>query len=207
MYDSSLEDTPLKKSAFTMLELVFVIVVVGILAAAIIPRVDRDTLYEATEQLQTHIKYTQHLAMMDDVYDDSEQNWFYEYWKIDFPGTNHQYVISKGDADGNFFAHTTVARDPQTRVNIDGTANDEYDLNDKYSVTIAMTDGTTENGVLAFDHLGRPHYLANNINPARAVSKLLKAPLVITITDANDATNTATITVRPETGYSSTTFN
>ena len=190
-----------------MLELVFVIVVIGILAAAIIPRVDRDTLYEATEQLQSHIKYTQHLAMMDDVYDDSVEHWFYEYWKIDFPGANHQYVISKGDSAGSFFTHTTIARDPQTRRNIDGTANDEYDLNDKYSVTVGMTDGTTANGVLAFDHLGRPHYLANNTNPARPVSNLLKANLVITITDVNDATNTATITVAPETGYSFTTFN
>ena len=52
-----------------MLELVFVIVIIGILAAAIIPRMDRDSIYEASEQLLSHIRYTQHLAMTDNIYD------------------------------------------------------------------------------------------------------------------------------------------
>ncbi|MGD9717776.1 MAG: type II secretion system protein, partial [Sulfurimonadaceae bacterium] len=50
------------KKAFTMLELVFVIVVIGILAAVIIPRMDRDNASEAAIELQSQIRYAQHLA-------------------------------------------------------------------------------------------------------------------------------------------------
>ncbi len=57
-----------KKYAFTMLELVFVIVVAGILTAAIVPRFDRNNLQEAADQLISHIRYTQHLAMVDDKF-------------------------------------------------------------------------------------------------------------------------------------------
>ncbi len=56
------------KRAFTMIELVFVIVVIGILSAVLIPRMERDTLREAALQVASHIRYTQHLAMVDDKY-------------------------------------------------------------------------------------------------------------------------------------------
>ena len=56
------------KKAFTMLELVFVIVVIGILAAAIIPSTRTNPAQEAAIQLLSDIRYTQHLAMIDDKY-------------------------------------------------------------------------------------------------------------------------------------------
>jgi len=58
----------MKRFAFTMIELVFVIVVIGILSAVIVPRMQRDPLTEAAIQLASHIRYTQHLAMVDDKY-------------------------------------------------------------------------------------------------------------------------------------------
>lgn len=186
-----------------MLELVFVIVVIGILAAAIIPRMDRDVLYEATEQLQAHIKYAQHLAMTDNVYDDSEANWFYERWKIDLSNPS-QYTISKGESGGSFFGTDTIAQDPLTRDAMDGSVNDDYDLESKYNVDFNATDGATTNGILSFDHMGRPHYGAGGANPASAVADILSNNLQITLTAANG--ETATITVTAETGYSFITF-
>jgi prepilin-type N-terminal cleavage/methylation domain-containing protein len=188
-----------KKSAFTMLELVFVIVVIGVLAAAIIPRMDRDTLYEASEQLQSHIKYTQHLAMTDNVYQDKVANWFYERWKIDLSNSN-QYIVSKGSsATGNhFYDQNVTARDPLSGDFIDGTVNRLYDINDKYSITYSATDGTTTDGILAFDHSGRPYYISSSTDPASSVSNLLQNPLVITL---SDGVENATITITPETGY------
>ena len=164
-----------------MLELVFVIVVIGILAAAIIPRMDRDTLYEASEQLLSHIKYTQHLAMTDNVYDDTDAAWFVNRWRIDLNNTTDSYEITNG---------TLNAVDPLTRDNIDGTGN--YNLNQKYNAQID-TDYT-----LTFDHLGRPHSGVTG-----SVSDVMTTDLVITITANGE---TATVTVTPETGYSYITF-
>ena len=81
----------LYSTAFSMLELVFVIVVIGILAATIIPQTKTNPLQEAAIQLASHIKYTQHLAMMDDRYDTSHKDagtnkviWYKERWQLVF---------------------------------------------------------------------------------------------------------------------------
>ena len=60
----------MKRLAFTMLELVFVIVVIGILAALAMPNLSTSPLQQAAEEIAGHIRYTQHLAMMEDKYND-----------------------------------------------------------------------------------------------------------------------------------------
>ena len=74
----------MKKRAFTMIELVFVIVVVGILAAVMIPKLNRNGSREAATQILTHIRYTQHLAMQDDKYSATEKRWAKQRWTIAF---------------------------------------------------------------------------------------------------------------------------
>lgn len=56
------------KKAFTMIELVFVIVVVGILSYMVASSFTRNPLREAADQVVSHIRYTQHLAMTDDKF-------------------------------------------------------------------------------------------------------------------------------------------
>jgi len=70
--------------AFTLIELVFVMVVAGILAAVLLPKLERDTLYEAALQVVAHIRYTQHLAMVDDRFDALDQFWYKRRWQIRF---------------------------------------------------------------------------------------------------------------------------
>ena len=82
----------MKKRAFTMIELIFVIVVVGILAAIMIPKLNRNASREAANQILTHIRYTQHLAMQDDKYENFINNqsklWFKMRWGIAFNNTS-----------------------------------------------------------------------------------------------------------------------
>lgn len=174
-----------------MLELVFVIVVVGILAAALIPRMDRDTLYEATEQLLSHIKYTQHLALVDNVYDANNANWFQERWRITFDDANDQYAVSRGLPA----VVSDYAKDPLNKKPMNGMLGDnDYDLNDKYSVSVGVGGATTR---IAFDHLGRP-YVFTATDPMTPTQYLLTANFDINV---SDGTETATIRLRPETGY------
>lgn len=72
------------KKAFTMIELIFVIVVAGILAAMALPRVDSNNLNEAADQIVSHIRYTQHLAMQDNKFNPNDQFWYKGRWEIRF---------------------------------------------------------------------------------------------------------------------------
>ncbi len=72
------------KKAFTLVELVLVVVIVGIISAVMVPRLNRSTLRDAAHQIVSHIRYTQHLALMDDKYDPDDPQWFKERWQVKF---------------------------------------------------------------------------------------------------------------------------
>ncbi|MBR4141341.1 MAG: type II secretion system protein, partial [Campylobacter sp.] len=69
--------------AFTMIELVFIIVIVGILAAVAIPKIERNGLIEAADQIASHIRYTQQLAMNDNKFSANDDNWHRKAWRIE----------------------------------------------------------------------------------------------------------------------------
>lgn len=70
--------------AFSMLEAVFVIVIIGILATLLQPNFERDSLLEASNQLITDIRYTQNLALSDHKFDNSDEFWYKRRWQILF---------------------------------------------------------------------------------------------------------------------------
>ncbi len=72
------------KKAFTMIELVMVIIVAGILAAMAFPRMNEDNIYQAANQVASHIRYTQHLAMQDNKFNLNDNEWFRGRWQIQF---------------------------------------------------------------------------------------------------------------------------
>ncbi|QKF91860.1 Tfp pilus assembly protein FimT/FimU [Campylobacter sp. CCUG 57310] len=115
------------KKAFTMIELVVVIVVIGILAAMAIPRLERDNLAEAVDQIVSHIRYTQHLAMQDNKFVNNDNNWHRRRWSIFFSnanvcneGNSWRYNIyfdndnvTAGTFSGGPNSENEIARDPQ----------------------------------------------------------------------------------------------
>ncbi|KFL32962.1 MULTISPECIES: prepilin-type N-terminal cleavage/methylation domain-containing protein [unclassified Sulfurospirillum] len=96
------------KKAFTMLELVFVIVVVGILSYFAASGFQRNPLREAADQVVSHIRYTQHLAMQDDKFNPNETQWFMRRWAIRF----QQNVVFGGVANNNVWAYTIFSDIP-----------------------------------------------------------------------------------------------
>ena len=107
------------KKAFTLLELVFVIVLIGILAATIIPNTKTNPAAEAAIQLQSHIRYAQHLAMMDDKFG-SSTSWYKNLWQIAFTGNTYSIIANN---------NTLYAKDALTKTNIQ-----DIDLNADYRV-------------------------------------------------------------------------
>lgn len=177
----------MKRFAFTMLELVFVIIVIGILAVLAMPNFNRHPLQEATEQLASHIRYTQHLAMVDDKFDPADANWWERKWQLKITGTSYDVF-----SDSGAFNHTAdvgeAAIDPLTKTPISA-----INLATDYGIT-AITALT-----LAFDNMGRPY----DGFTTDVYTDIVTADINITLTHDD---GTAIITIRPETGYVSVTY-
>lgn len=92
------------KKAFTLLELVFVIVIAGILAFVLIPKSSDTKLLESANQLISHIRYAQQLALNNDQFDPNDENWYKKMWRIEFE-SNGTYKVWRGaDATSNKIA-------------------------------------------------------------------------------------------------------
>jgi prepilin-type N-terminal cleavage/methylation domain-containing protein len=185
----------MKRYAFTLLELVFVLIVIGILAVLAMPNFRGNPLQDAAEQVAGHIRYTQHLAMVDDKFDDKNATWYVGRWTINMCNTS--YTIANTN-------NTGFAIDPLTKRSMNGL----FDLNltSKYGISSIATSALECK--LSFDNLGRPYTYINGYAPLSVFDHLLStnfggANYIITLTHPD---GTATITVRPETGYVSVSY-
>lgn len=170
------------KKAFTMIELVFVIVIVGILSFVAASSFQRNTLREAADQLVSHIRYTQHLAMIDDKFDPNEAQWFMRRWALRF----QQNTPFGGVPHNNVWAYTIfsdlpnfsqqhpdlagMAKNPENHNQyLSGGYDNVLDVNneasmkslrlgDKYGVQdITFGGGCRSTTLLVhFDYIGRP---------------------------------------------------
>jgi prepilin-type N-terminal cleavage/methylation domain-containing protein len=199
-------------SAFTMLELVFVIVVVGILSYFVSAGFQRNTIVEAADQIVSHIRYTQHLAMMDDKFDSSVNQYYRERWQIRFTtdssanGHLVYWIMSDKNHNNAIADLTDYAKDPQistTLLSGDSSIanrNQNLDLTKKYGI-ITVTNNCAPGagkGRIFFDEMGRPYN--DTVFPATTPHQNLitGAPCTIVIADG---TQTRTIELSPETGY------
>ncbi len=166
------------KKAFTMLELVFVIVIIGILAVVAMPSFQRDTLQEAGNQIISHIRYTQHLAMMDDKFNPADATWFKTRWQIDFrdPNANNVYYTIYQDLDKSGGPSTNIhkgeiAKNPNnpkqmltalaTGASATSKNSPQMQLNKKFgisSITFSPSCSYRNSQKLSFDYMGRPLY-------------------------------------------------
>lgn len=168
----------MKKAGFTMLELTMAIVVLGLLASLALPRLNRDIRQEAADSILSAIRYTQHMALMDNVSDPSDGRWQRSFWRIGFEGCSDDgifYAIGsdkdkEGDIDVN---DQEAALDPANGLPMMGNNNQkcEMTLQNNISPNIFITKkfGISEGNIIysggcsnaaqhiAFDYMGRPH--------------------------------------------------
>ncbi len=210
------------KKAFTMLELVFVIVVVGIISAMIAPSFGGNNLREAADQVISHIRYTQHLAMVDEKFDDANATWFKERWQIKFNNTNgsdnewaytiYSDVDQDGAADADEFAKNPLdimkilSGGWTTILYGNKKISQELNIGHKYGVQNVQFTGGCASGVgelwISFDNQGRPLYrdsqnLTSVYNEGNS-NRLIQQDCNITLTNGNE---NIVIQIEPETGY------
>lgn len=210
----------MKRFAFTMLELVFVIIVIGILAVLAMPNFRGNPLQTAAEQVASHIRYTQHLAMVDDIFDPTDPTWWQIRWQIQFedyaPDPGKIYVIYRNlDKDTNE-DDDEIARDPLTRQLMRGADKDiaippfkymdNLLISKKYGISnVTFSAGCNASGPtsnrIGFDNLGRPYTRSNSaVSP---YDDLMTVDCNVTLVHSD---GTATITIRRETGYVSVSY-
>ena len=204
------------------MELVFVIVVIGILAAVVIPRTGSNRLNEAAIQVVSHIRYTQHLALVDDKFNSSDSIWFKRRWQIIFGNSAYTdykpaYTIfsdTSGTASGNP-DQSEIAKNPLDSSKVlsgghSGTINftdpddkkiatKEMNLGATYGIESYSLNGGCSGARIAFDHLGRP--FTGNLESTEVAydsGRLIKERCDIIL--ANDE-GSITIAIEPESGY------
>jgi len=207
----------MKRSAFTLLELVMVIVVLGILAAVSLPKLDRDIKQEAADSILSDIRYTQHLALMDNKHDFDNPKWHQRFWRMVFStctGTDKYYMIGTDDntesATNAFFDETEAAIDPANGKPMfwtngsacqsggDGTVSERIFISKQYGIKAVTPSGGCPKAHIGFDHLGRPHKgFSTSIQPN--YSSIMTTDCQFTFTLSDD-TNFS-ITIEKETGY------
>ena len=222
---SNLKTFTKNKNAFTMMELVFVIVVLGILAAIAMPRLDRDLKQEAADNILSSIRYTQHLALQDYKHKFDDPKWQQRFWRIVFntcsTSTDKFYMVGSDDnmesSSAALFDRNESAIDPDNKKPMfwvggvdcssggDGTVSENIFISKKYGITAVTPlagSGCASAAHIAFDHLGRPHHGANfSQSTAANYSGYMKTACTFTFTMSDG--DTFDIAIQPETGYAS----
>ena len=174
----------MNKKAFTLIELVFVIVIAGILMTIAVPRFKKNDLDKAAEQIASHIRYTQHLAMQDDKFDPNDNFWFKKRWSITFndtlipdcgidtgsTGTWKYSVYSDTSLSGHLNSPSEPASNPNKNgyylsagwSGISGSdckkIDEDLNLGKKYNISRIWLNncGASNVRTISFDELGRP---------------------------------------------------
>ena len=209
-----------KKSAFTMIELVFVIVILGILSSLAMGRMERDLKQEAASTILSHIRLTQQLAISDNKHrSDNNPLWQRAYWNINLSTcSNGDWSYIVGSNTGLEFGGANAVSKVESAINpIDGKylwtndcsnlANNEsptVHLSKKYGISNILRTPSCGNRQIAFDYLGRPHTDTNYNTPDFSKIMINDCNLTFILsTDQNSDGNddNFTITIEAETGH------
>ncbi|GHV59830.1 hypothetical protein FACS1894103_4030 [Campylobacterota bacterium] len=206
--------------AFSMIELIFAVIILGMLSAiAIASYPKEDTLQLAIDNLITNIRFTQHLALMDDKYIAGEHppagNYWQRYrWRLRFSdySTNPAYTngwIYSIFADRSGTGNNTISLDefainPLTKQYMSGGFNSSLKPTDPRAtpsmalinsgVTKLTFNGCTQ--TIAFDEYGRPYNQTNDKDPT-----LLRQTCKITM--IHKSGESMSVCILPVTGYAS----
>ncbi len=211
------------KRGLTLIELIFVIIIIGILSAVLVPSFTRPTLTEAAHQVVSHIRYTQHLAMMENKFDPNNQFWYRQRWQIQFratAGDQFYTIYSNRDGAGANAVQGDIARNPSNpeqfltgRESIStntGRFNKKMNLTQSYNINNVLFSASCSfsgSRRISFDYLGRPLFgnpialdAMYNDNFGVNGGRLITNQCTITLT--NNDSESIQIIIEPETGYS-----
>ena len=203
------------RNGFTMIELVLVIVVLGILAALAVPRMERDLRQEAADTILADIRYAQHMAINDYRENPRDNGWQKTFWQVKIEGCadNGIFISVGADKDkGGDISQSEAAIDPANGKPMfwRNTSNCEHGGDDTVSNSIFLYKQFGVNSIsgsggcagvqhIGFDHLGRPH-VSFSASATPDYSSYMQSECVFILKFKND-TQSVSIHIKPETGY------
>ncbi|BBG66145.1 putative periplasmic ATP /GTP-binding protein [Hydrogenimonas sp.] len=195
------------KKAFTIIELVIVMVAGAIIAMVLVPRFADSRLREAADQIVSHIRYTQHLAMIDDKFNPTDSQWYKMRWQISFrrcEDNNGWYYVVGYDSnknDGVDKAGSAINPADGRRMFVSNTCTLQEDesseilISDKYQIeNIEFSDSCGDNQYIAFDNIGRPYASTLGVSPYDVMTG--RCDITFLSSDGD-----FTISIESETGY------
>jgi prepilin-type N-terminal cleavage/methylation domain-containing protein len=211
-----------KKLAFTLLEMVFVIIVLGILASIAMNNTERDLKQEASETILSHIRLAQQLALNDNKHRaDGDLKWQMGYWQFAMKACGDDIAyrvgsdtslrggvngIGKGESAINPADGKYIYSDDCSNI-----ANDETSsvlLTKKFGIKNSgvVADGGCDRRQILFDYFGRPHYRNTSYNTP-FFQNIMREDCNLTFTlstdqDGDGNPDSFTITIEAETGHS-----
>ena len=180
-----------QKKSFTLLELIFLVVIIATVSAIIIPKKQHSSLQLAAQQIIMYLKYTRYLALVDNKYihqNDTSKNknekdqWYKSRWTLKFQNcTNNNglyFVVYSDDIDYEeetaHFKKSECAKDLITSRWLYSDANcvasnDESKyvlLTKQYGVTqvTISCNQTSTIGKISFDENGQAHSLIDTLD-------------------------------------------
>jgi len=72
------------KKGFSLLELIFVILIIGIILSQSIYRNNLSKIQLAKNQIMLHLKYARYVSMIDNKYNYKNNKWFKKRWSLKF---------------------------------------------------------------------------------------------------------------------------
>ena len=203
----------MKRLAFTMIELVMAVVVLGILAAMAIPRLDNDIRIGARDTIHSALQYTRQLALSDNKTNPRDNEWQQELWAIRFSEDGDDgftYSIFSNRDHGTNVDREECAVDPSNGKYMfakagNNTINEEESpnvfLGNNFGVNrVDFEDGCDGGRTIAFDHLGRP-FIGGIFAREDLYSEVMIDDCTITIGFEDTSINDIVFTISKETGF------
>jgi len=201
------------KKSFSLLELLFIIVIIAIVSLGFFPKTINSKLNQAANKVIIHLKNTKNQAMIDNKFNHNDDFWFRERWTMKFQNCQKSigglyYVVYSDTNHGGHINKSETLKDPLTQkwlysnYDCDASSNESKDilLTKEYGVTKVeiSCNSTSTIGQISFGYDGQV-YTKLGTKSNDTYKYLLTETCTISLYDKSN--NKVTISIEPNTGY------
>ncbi len=201
------------RQSFSLIELIFVIVIISIVSMQFIPKLTKSNLSQAANKVIVHLKNTRYQAMIDNKFNHKDDFWFRERWTLKFQKCSQSigglyYVVYSDTNHGGHINKDETLKDPLTQkwlysnYDCDASSDESKDilLTKEYGVSKVdiSCNKTTTIGQISFGYDGKV-YTKLGTKLEDTYNYELKEQCYITLYD--NSNDNVTIIIEPNTGY------